>query len=109
MKYMSSFLYDAKNKSIVINLKVQTKAHNNVIERPAIIIDGKYYFKVKINAVRENGKANKALIDFISDFLDVAKKNCSIVSGAMNHYKTIMLCEIDEQHMQKIAIKLQTI
>lgn len=47
--------------------------------------------KIRINAVPENGKANKAIIDFLSDELGMAKSKMQIISGGKSRDKTIRI------------------
>lgn len=49
--------------------------------------------KAYLTAVPENGKANKKLIEVLSDAMDISKGRISIVKGEKSHEKII---EIDD-------------
>lgn len=53
------------------------------------VINGR--LKIAISAPPVNGKANKALIIFISELLSVKKQNIVIASGLTNHLKMLHL------------------
>jgi len=47
--------------------------------------------KIKLAAVPEKGKANKELINFISDKIGIPKKNIKIVAGEKSIYKEVSI------------------
>ena len=47
------------------------------------------YLKISVNAVPEKGKANKELIKFLAQKLQVAASLIEIVSGTTEHLKKI--------------------
>ena len=47
--------------------------------------------KVKVSAAPEKGKANQCLIKYLSKQLDVKKNAISIISGATNPIKHVMI------------------
>jgi uncharacterized protein (TIGR00251 family) len=47
--------------------------------------------KIRLKAVPEKWKANKELIDFISNSLKIKKSNISIVSGSINQNKIVKI------------------
>ena len=51
--------------------------------------DGKPYLKVRVTAIPEKGKANKALIALLSKALRVPKGAISIASGETSRVKTV--------------------
>ncbi len=57
--------------------------------------------KIKLRAVPEKGKANQALIEFLSEALNLSKNQISIISGANARLK---LLKIDSDNtLTKIA------
>lgn len=62
--------------------------------------------KVKLRAVPEKGKANKALIEFLSDSLNVSKSQISILSGASSQIKLLKIDSPDT--LNKIKSLLST-
>jgi uncharacterized protein len=51
--------------------------------------DGKPHLKVRVTAIPEKGKANKALIALLSKSLKVPKGAIAIVSGETSRVKTV--------------------
>jgi len=49
------------------------------------------FLKIKLNAPAHEGKANKALINFLSQELKLAKSKIKIISGEKSREKTILL------------------
>lgn len=45
--------------------------------------------KIKIAAVAEDGKANEALIDFLSSALKIKKRDITLISGATSRLKIL--------------------
>lgn len=54
-----------------------------------IIPLGDNSFKVKLTAAPVDGKANEALIQFLSEYFDVAKSKIRIVKGEKGRKKTV--------------------
>src|SRR4030042_2779277 len=59
------------------------------------IYDG--MLKIKLSAAPEKGKANKALIDFLADKLDVKRKSVKIISGLTSKVKQVAVEQISVQ------------
>lgn len=53
--------------------------------------EGKTALKVSVNAVPEDGKANKALMDFLAKSWGLPKSSFSLLSGQTNRLKTILI------------------
>lgn len=49
------------------------------------------YIKVKVMARAVDGKANKAIIEYLSEVLSVSKSRISIVNGEKSSIKTIQV------------------
>jgi uncharacterized protein (TIGR00251 family) len=47
--------------------------------------------KVYLNAPAVEGKANKALVDFLSEHFGVSKARIEIIKGLKSRHKTIMI------------------
>lgn len=78
----------------MISLKPMKNETIKLIVRPnspVTSVCGTYMdrIKIKVAAVPEKGKANKELINFISDKIGVPKKNIKIISGERSVYKEI--------------------
>ena len=66
---------------------------------------GETYLKVRVTAVPEKGKANKALIALVSKSLGVAKSSVSLVSGETARKKILRI----EGDPEDLAKKLETL
>lgn len=80
----------------IFSLKISPNASKNEIIRTP---EG---FKVKITAQPIDGKANKALIEFLSKQFKVPKSYFEILRGETSKDKTLLLKNIDEEKIQFI-------
>jgi uncharacterized protein (TIGR00251 family) len=74
------------NQGLIVDIKVITKASKNEI----IGIENDIV-RIKIHAIAEKGKANEAIISFLSDYLKWPKSGFSIIKGASSRHKTILI------------------
>lgn len=49
------------------------------------------FLKIYLTAVPENGKANKKLIELLSETMDVSRNRISIIKGEKSHEKIIVI------------------
>ncbi len=66
------------------------------------------HLKVALQAPAVDGKANEALIDFLSETLEVKKKNIFIVTGQTSRCKLILIEDADERIYRWLKQKLLT-
>ncbi len=71
---------------IILNLKVQANAKTN-----QIISFENNCLKLKIKAAAIDGKANKELIDFLSEILNIAKSNICLIKGEKSKQKVLKI------------------
>ena len=86
--------YHRDNKSTIIHLKVMPNASKSEI---CGIIEGansQLFLKVKVAAVPDNGKANKALIKFLAKSWSVSPSYIEIISGKTASIKKIVVRDI---------------
>lgn len=81
---------------IIFQLKISPNASKNEI------INTEEGIKVKITAQPIDGKANKALIEFLSKQFKIAKSNFEIVKGETSKEKTILIKTFEEEKINKI-------
>ena len=86
--------------SLIIKLKFSPNASKNEI----INKDGE--IKVKVTAQPIENKANKALVEFLSKKLKVAKTNIEIVKGETSKEKTLLFKNISSDKMVEIKTLL---
>ena len=76
---------------IILNLKISPNASKNEIIKEGTGL------KVKITAQPIDGKANKALIEFLSKQFKVPKSYFEIVKGETSKEKTILIENISKE------------
>jgi len=74
-----------KNDGYKFTIKVVANSKINLIDF------GEVYIKIKIMARAVEGKANKAIIEYLSDILNYPKSKISIVNGEKSSIKTIQV------------------
>jgi len=90
-------------KSVRITVRVQPNAKRNEIVR---FEDGVLYLRISAPPLR--GKANQALLAFLSDILGVSKSRLSIEKGMTSRMKIIAVQGIGEGEVRKKVKDLQT-
>jgi uncharacterized protein (TIGR00251 family) len=58
--------------------------------------------RIRLKAIPEKGKANEALIAFLSEILQVPKSHIQITSGHTSRLKRVAIDGVDEKDLQKI-------
>lgn len=71
---------------ILLEVKVRAGAKTEAVE---YLADGS--FKVRVTVAPENGKANKAVIALLADYLSVPRSDLKIVSGQTSSNKKILM------------------
>jgi uncharacterized protein (TIGR00251 family) len=74
---------------VKISIKVQPNAGKNEVTG---VIDG--VWRIKIAAPPDKGKANKQLIEFLSEVLKIKKDHLTIVRGHASHNKLVAIEEL---------------
>jgi len=74
-----------------MDIRVKVIPKSSKTELAGILPDGTW--KVKVAAVPEKGKANRALIEFLAERLTVPKSRIHIVSGETSALKRIRVDE----------------
>lgn len=75
---------------VVAELKVVPRASENEIRREAGGL-----LKVRLQAPPVDGKANKALVKFLAETLNVSKSSITIVSGEKGRNKVVRISGIN--------------
>ena len=91
-------IQDSKN-GVRADVKVIPRSSRNKAEIQNDIV------RLKITAAPVDGKANDAVIKYLSGTLSVPKSNIKILRGETGRQKTIEISEIDkETFLKKIAV-----
>ena len=74
---------------IKLVVKVIPNAKKSEIAEDFVDLLGVRNLRIRINQPPEDGKANKAVIDLLAEYLNVKKRDISIISGLTSRNKTI--------------------
>ena len=85
-------LHDGK-KGAALAIRVTPRANRNEIVE--LLSDGTV--RIRLTAPPVEGKANEALIEFLSKVLDIAPSNIEIVSGATGRDKLVSILDMDAE------------
>jgi len=94
---------DMKERVVRIAVQAHPGAKRNEVVR---FEDGVWH--IKIAAPPAEGKANKELIEFLSDVLDISKSRITIEKGTTGHRKLIAVDGITKETMEERLNKLLT-
>ena len=81
---------------LIVNIKISPNSKKN-----EIINEGDFT-KIKITAQPSEGKANKALIEFLSKNFKIPKTSIKILKGETSKEKTILFETQDEEKLTKL-------
>ncbi|WP_367364182.1 DUF167 family protein [Candidatus Tisiphia endosymbiont of Nedyus quadrimaculatus] len=92
------FNYNPNKKLAIIALKVKANAKTNKIGE-FVIINNQYHLKLSIKAVPEDGKANDAIVNFLSKKWKICKNNFEIILGHTNSLKLLAIKNIELDYL----------
>jgi len=95
--------FQPHSKGATVNIRLTPGARKEGFFGVADAGDGKQALKVSVRAVPEDGKANKALIELLADEWKLPKSALSLLSGATNRQKTVLI----EGDTRKLIASLQ--
>jgi len=95
---VSGFDAHQRGKAIRFSVHLQPRASKNEIAG----LHGSS-LKVRVTAPPVEGLANEALIDFLSQSLDIPRRNVCIVSGFSSRNKVVEASEVDMEAVQRLA------
>lgn len=81
---------------LIVNIKISPNSKKNEIVRE------EEYTKIKITAQPIDGKANKALVEFLSKNFKIPKTSIKILKGETSKEKTILFETKDDEKLQKL-------
>jgi uncharacterized protein (TIGR00251 family) len=76
---------------IIINIRVQPGASKNAVA--GRVGD---YFKLRLTAAPERGKANQAVVELLADVLGIPKSNIEVIRGQTARQKAIAVSGLTE-------------
>ena len=81
---------------VILSLRISPNASKNMIVKEETGL------KVKITAQPIDGKANKALIEYLSKYFKVPKSYFEILKGETSKDKTLLIRNIDSEKIKQI-------
>lgn len=84
-------IFENTDAGLIIRLKIIPNSSKN-----ELIFD-ENGLKIKITAQPVENKANKALVEFLSKNLKIAKSNIRIIKGELNKEKTLLIKGINKE------------
>lgn len=91
---MTNLKISQDNKDVIFTAKIIPGSSKTTL---AGILGG--MLKIKIAAPAEKGKANKAVIDFLSEKIGVKKNNIAIISGLSSPVKQIRISGVSADEL----------
>jgi len=89
-------LQTGRNGSVLLSLHVQPRAAKNELSG---IHDGA--LKLRLTTPPVDGKANKAVISFVSKKLKLPKSSVTLRSGLKNRRKQLLISGLDEETIRR--------
>lgn len=83
-------------KGIILTVKLTPNA-----SKDEILGYSNEYVKIKVSAPPNENKANKKLIEFLSDFFDLPKSGIELISGDKSRLKKVLLKNIKEENVNE--------
>lgn len=80
----------------VITLRVVPRASRN-----EAVIEADGALKIRLQAPPVEGKANQALVDFLSDRLDIPRRRITILAGQTGRTKRIRIDGLSDQSVRQ--------
>ncbi len=79
---------------LLLFLKVTPNAAKDEIGHVVADVDGQGQLAVRVRAVPEKGKANKAVIKLVAKFIGMRARSIQLVRGDTSRYKQLLLTGI---------------
>jgi len=94
--------FAAAQGGVRVRIRLVPKASANKIAAIEIDADGAGLIKVMVTAVPEQGKANAALIKLLAAEWKVAKSTITVIRGATDRNKTLLVAQETDTLMQRL-------
>jgi len=93
--------FTEKDGSLMMEVYVKTNSKEEKLE-----LD-ENSFILHITASPVKGKANKAIIHFLSKFFHLSKNQISIISGSKSKSKQILISHVDQDQRSRIRLLVE--
>lgn len=95
-------MIEAIKGGVRLHLFIQPKSSKNEVVGPH-----NDELKIKITAPPIDGRANEGLIEFLSDYFDIPKRDIVLVRGDTGRHKTVDLLGVDLEVAHRLLLKSQ--
>ena len=95
---MSGFDAHRRGEAVRFSVRLQPRASKNEI----VGLQGSS-LRIRVTAPPVDGSANEALVDFLSDSLDISRRNVCIISGQSSRTKVVEVSGVDLEAVQRLA------
>ena len=85
---------------MIISVKVKANSRDNRITKENGVIT------IRIHAPAQEGKANKAIVGFLSEAMDIPKSFIEIVGGMTSSHKRISIADQYKERVEAVLAKL---
>ncbi len=82
--------YESHADGLKIRVRLRPKAAQNAIDRPELGADGRVRLPIRVTAVPESGKANRALIKLLAKALKAPASAFTIIAGGKSRDKILL-------------------
>lgn len=91
-------------ESVRLHVRLTPKADRDAIDGIVCMADGRSVLAVRVRAVPEKGKANKALIALIAKQLKLTKSSVTLASGVTSRIKGLRIDEPSKAVLDRLAV-----
>ena len=98
--------WQAFDDHVRLSVRLTPNAGRDGVEGVETGADGEAYLKVRVTAVPEKGKANKALIGLLSKLLKISKSSFEIISGDTARKKILRIDGDPEDIISKLNARV---
>ncbi len=95
----------SNNLGLLLNLKIKPNSSKNEV-LGNYMESNKNYLKINVKAPAIDGKANKALIDYLSKILSVPKSLLKIIKGEESRYKQVLIKTTSHAQILEIILHI---
>lgn len=88
---MSDPFWKVDGEDLVLRVRATPNASRDAVEGAEADADGRPYLRVRVRAVPEKGKANKAVAALLAKAWGVPKSSVSVVKGETDRVKTLQI------------------
>ena len=91
---LATCLQTTFDQGVLLAVEVQPGAHDNRIGQ---VNEWRARLAISVRAQAQKGQANAAVLELLSDALNIAKTDCSIVNGHTSRSKTVRFDNMKEK------------